>query len=167
MELQQACPNVDFRPLTAMNTADARKLLESDGEVDGYLVYMVGLWTGAGRTLAASGCPVLFVDDLYAGSGEYLIALSEAKRKGYKVAGVASTRFDDVVQAGPVPNSGRKRLGAVGAARGPGVTVWRFPLRQRSWAGLHARPPCPVGPPRPPVRKKPASFNQNLAVVPK
>jgi L-fucose isomerase-like protein len=41
---------------------------------------------------------VLFVDDLYGGSGEYLIALSEAKRKGQRVAGVASTRFEDVVE---------------------------------------------------------------------
>jgi hypothetical protein len=99
VRLRQACPAAEFRPATAMSAEEARKILEADREVDGYVVYMVGIWSGAPRTIAASGRPTLFVDDLYAGSGEWLIALSEAKRKGFNVAGVASTRFDDVVQA--------------------------------------------------------------------
>jgi hypothetical protein len=39
------------------------------------------------------------VDDLYAGSGEFLIAYSAARRKGLKVAGVSSSRFEDVAEA--------------------------------------------------------------------
>jgi len=97
--LRQACPNAEFRPATALNVEDAKKILETDAEVNGYVIYMLGLWTGAGRTIAAAGRPALFVDDLYGGSGEFLIAMSEAKRKGYRVAGVSSTRFEDVVQA--------------------------------------------------------------------
>ena len=47
----------------------------------------------------AGGKPTLFIDDLYAGSGEFLISYAAAKRAGLKVAGVASSKFDDVVQA--------------------------------------------------------------------
>ena len=51
------------------------------------------------QTVAQSGKPTVFVDDLYGGSGEFLIAYSEAKRNGLKVAGVSSSRFEDVVEA--------------------------------------------------------------------
>lgn len=60
---------------------------------------MVGIWTGAPQTIAASGRPCVFVDDLYGGSGEFLVAYAAAKRNGWKVAGVSSGNFQDVVQA--------------------------------------------------------------------
>jgi hypothetical protein len=97
--LRQACPPVEFLPVTANNTEDGRKILEADQEVDGYLVYMLGIWCGAPQVIAASGRPTLFVDDLYAGSGEFLVQYAAARRKGLRVAGVSSTRFEDVVQA--------------------------------------------------------------------
>ena len=97
--LRQACPRVEFLPATANNTEDGKKILEADQEVDGYLVYMLGIWCGAPQVIAASGRPTLFVDDLYAGSGEFLVQYAAAKRKGLRVAGVSSTRFEDVVQA--------------------------------------------------------------------
>ncbi len=98
-KLTQACPNVEFLPATAMNRNEAKKLLEDDKQVDGYLVYMLGLWTGAPQTVAATGRPTLFVDDLYGGSGEFLIQFASARRRGQKVAGVSSSRFDDVAAA--------------------------------------------------------------------
>ncbi|MCF7668283.1 MAG: hypothetical protein K9N48_00700 [Verrucomicrobia bacterium] len=98
-KLRESCPDVEFLPATAMNTDDAKKLLEQDKDVDGYLVYMMGLWTGAPIEIAKSGSPTLFVDDLYGGSGEFLIAYSEAKKKNLKVAGVSSSDFRDVVDA--------------------------------------------------------------------
>ena len=98
-KLTSACPNIEFLPATAMGADDARKILLADSEVDGYVVYMLGLWPRAGSVLATSGKPTLFVDDLYAGSGEFLISYAQAKRQGLKVAGVSSTRFEDVVQA--------------------------------------------------------------------
>lgn len=67
--------------------------------MDGYVVYLVGIWSGAPAIIAASGRPTLFVDDLYAGSGEFLIQYAAARRQGLKVAGVASSRFEDVVEA--------------------------------------------------------------------
>ena len=98
-KLAQACPNVEFLPVTVMNAGEAKKVLEGDKEVDGYLVYMVGIWTGAPQAIAATGRPALFVDDLYGGSGEFLIAYAAARRAGQKVAGISSSRFEDVAEA--------------------------------------------------------------------
>ncbi len=98
-DLRKACPEIEFTPVTVQNADEARKVLESDSEVDGYLVYMVGIWTGAPQVIGAVGKPTVFVDDLYAGSGEFLVAYASAKRNGWKVAGVSSKSFDDVVQA--------------------------------------------------------------------
>ncbi len=97
--LLTACPGVDFLPATVLNEAQAKELIQKDRGVDGYLVYMVGIWSGGPRTIAFSGNPTLLVDDPYAGSGEFLIVNAEARRQGMKVAGVSSSRFEDVVQA--------------------------------------------------------------------
>jgi hypothetical protein len=97
--LSSACPGIEFLPTTAMNANDARSILLKDSEVDGYVVYMLGLWPRAGDVIAASNRPTIFVDDLYAGSGEFLISYAAAKRKGLRTAGVSSSRFEDVVQA--------------------------------------------------------------------
>jgi len=98
-KLTRACPNVEFLPATVQNRNQAKKLLERDKEVDGYLVYMLGLWTGGPQVIGASGRPTLFVDDLYGGSGEFLVAYAAARRRGWKVAGVSSARFEDVAEA--------------------------------------------------------------------
>ncbi len=97
-QLQKACPNVEFLPATAVNADEAKQILENDAEVDGYVVYIVGIWSRAPKTIYDSGRPTLLVDDLYAGSGEYLIDISDAKRRGLKVAGISSSRFSDVVE---------------------------------------------------------------------
>ncbi|MFH1739936.1 MAG: hypothetical protein ABIH23_13075 [bacterium] len=96
--LREECPNVEFLPITIQNKEEGQKLVDANEKIDGYLVYMVGIWTSAPQVIAESGKPVLFVDDLYAGSGEFLVAFARAKRKGLKVAGVSSSRFEDVVQ---------------------------------------------------------------------
>ncbi|HOW18281.1 MAG TPA: hypothetical protein PLC79_04525 [Phycisphaerae bacterium] len=95
-KLVAACPGVEFMPVTIQNAAEARKLLEEDKGIDGYLVYMVGLWTGAPQIIGAAGRPTVFADDLYGGSGEFLIANAAARRAGQKVVGVSSSRFEDV-----------------------------------------------------------------------
>jgi len=100
-KLRADCPGIEFLPTTLDSANSAKKLLEKDkGEaIDGYVIYMVGIWTGVPQAIAASCRPTVFVDDLYAGSGEFLVAYSEAKRNGLKVAGVSSSRFEDVVEA--------------------------------------------------------------------
>jgi hypothetical protein len=96
--LTAACPNVKFLPATIANADEARKVLAEDADVDGYIWYMVGLWSGASQVLLHTGKPIILVDDLYAGSGEFLITYAAAKRQGLKVAGISSSRFEDVVQ---------------------------------------------------------------------
>ena len=98
-KLNQGCPNIEFLPVTAQSAEEAKKVLEDDKDVDGYLVYMTGIWTGGPQVIAASGRPTLLVDDLYAGSGEFLTAFSAARRNKWKVAGVSSTDFKDVLEA--------------------------------------------------------------------
>jgi hypothetical protein len=95
--LTQGCPNCEFLPVTVQNSGEAKKMLEADQGVDGYLVYLLGLWTRAPQVIGASGKPTVFVDDLYGGSGEFLIANAAARRAGHKVVGVSTSRFGDVV----------------------------------------------------------------------
>jgi hypothetical protein len=97
--LRQACPNIEFLPATAKNTDEAKKLLDSDANIDGYVIYMLGLWTGAPQVIAESGRPTVYVDDLYGGSGEFLTAYASARRNKLKVTGVSSSRFQDVADA--------------------------------------------------------------------
>jgi len=98
-KLRQSCPNIEFLPATAYDAADAKKLVESDKDIDGYLAYMIGGWATAGQAIAAAGRPVIYVGDLYGASGEILFAAAEARRKGLKAFGVTSSRFEDVVEA--------------------------------------------------------------------
>ena len=98
-KLRQLCPNVEFLTATAHNLEEGKKILEADAEVDGYLNYMLGLWTGVGRLIADAGKRVIFADDLYGGSGEFLSCYAAARRKGQKVIGVSSSRIEDVAQA--------------------------------------------------------------------
>jgi hypothetical protein len=98
-KLVAACPEIEFDVVTIHNGAAAKALAEQSKDVDGALVYMIGIWTGAGAAMAATGKPTLFVDDLYGGSGEFLTAFAAARRAGQNVAGVSSTSFDDVVAA--------------------------------------------------------------------
>lgn len=99
VKIQKALPGIDFLPATVQSVKDAEKLLQDDKNVDGYVVYLVGIWTGAVRKIASSGKPTILVDDLYAGSGEFLIEYARAMREGQRVAGVSSSRFEDVVDA--------------------------------------------------------------------
>jgi hypothetical protein len=100
-KLTGGCPNIELLPTTVMNGGEAKKLLEEDKDkgIDGYLVYMLGIWTGAPQAIGAAGKPTLFVDDLYGGSGEFLGAYAHARRAKQKVSGVSSSRLDDVVEA--------------------------------------------------------------------
>ncbi|RJP23316.1 MAG: hypothetical protein C4527_20415, partial [Candidatus Omnitrophota bacterium] len=98
-QLRKECPNIDFHPVTVKNEEETIQLLATDEGIDGYLIYLLGIWTPASRIISESGYPTLLVDDLYGGSGEFLTQYAAARRKGLKVAGVSSTRFADVVEA--------------------------------------------------------------------
>ncbi len=98
--LTASCPNVEFAPATVHDAAEARALVAQDADVDGIVWYMLGLWSGSSQVLLNTGKPVLLVDDLYGGSGEFLITYAAARRQqGLRVAGVSSARFEDVAQS--------------------------------------------------------------------
>ena len=78
---------------------EAERAVEEMGDVDGYVVYFIGIWTGTGQVVARTGKPIILVDDLYAGTGEFLLTLANMRRMGYPVVGVASSNFEDVVSA--------------------------------------------------------------------
>ena len=97
--LSGACPGIDFSFAVAHNAAQSKAILQDPDPVDGHLVFMLGLWSSAPQPVGASGRPTLYVDDLYGGSGEFLIAYSTARRKGQKVVGVSSSNLEDVAAA--------------------------------------------------------------------
>jgi hypothetical protein len=100
-KLRKHCPNSEFLPAVAYSIADAQKILaeDKDQQIDGYLSYMLGGWAQAGVTFANGGKPTIYVGDLFGASGEILVAIADAKRRGLKAFGVTSSSFDDVVQA--------------------------------------------------------------------
>lgn len=98
-KLRSACPGINFIPYHAQNANDANKILEETKDVDGYLVYLLGIWTGAPAVFARSGRPTILIDDLYAGSGEFLAVMEGIQRENLPVVGVASSDFKEVVRA--------------------------------------------------------------------
>lgn len=101
-KLVAGCPGVEFSWENVMSggEADARKILDRSADADGFLVYLTGcLWGVTPQIIATSGKPMVMVDELFAGSGEFLTAYSQIKREGGKVAAVSSSRFEDVLDA--------------------------------------------------------------------
>ena len=97
---RQSCPDIEFLPITVMSDADAQKVVQLDHEVDGYVFYLVGcLWGNAPELVAETGKPMVMVDDLFAGSGKFLTGFARIKRRGAKVLGVSSSRFEDAAAA--------------------------------------------------------------------
>jgi hypothetical protein len=100
-KLGKLCPNVEFLPATAMNAAQAAKLLaeDKDKKIDGYLVCFQACWATVPATIAAAGKPTIFADELYQGSGEWLIENAAARRRHAKVAGISTSRIEDLADA--------------------------------------------------------------------
>ena len=98
-ELAPKCPQVDFVVRTAHNAGEADAILKELTDVDGFLVYVIGIWTHVPNTIMRCGKPVLLVDDLYAGSGEVLIQSGVARREKLPVAVVSSSDTRDVADA--------------------------------------------------------------------
>ncbi len=98
-KLKEACPGIRFDLRTALNAAEADAIVKDTPETDGYLVYLLGIWTWACNAFSHSGKPVVMVDDLYAGSGEMLLATGAARREKLPMVSVSSSDFQDVVNA--------------------------------------------------------------------
>lgn len=99
-KLRNACPAVEFLPSIVMSDADAEKLVKADSDVDGYLVYLSGcLWGGVPDIIASTGKPLVLVDHLFAGSGQFLISYGRIRRQGAKVIPVSSSNMQDIADA--------------------------------------------------------------------
>ncbi|MGB9877581.1 MAG: hypothetical protein ACPLPS_07410 [bacterium] len=98
-KLRKALPDINFTPYHIQSAEEANRLLQETKDADGYVVYIIGIWTGAPAVFARSGRPTILVDDLYAGSGEYLAVMEGIKNENLPVVGVASSDFQDVVRA--------------------------------------------------------------------
>ena len=98
--LRRSCPDTEFLPVKAGNDDDAKKILQSDDPVDGYLLYMAGCLLGnVPEIIAASGKPMVIADNLFAGSGKFLTGYAKIRRQGHKVIAVSSSDFNDLVDA--------------------------------------------------------------------
>lgn len=97
--LQEARPSIDFVARTAHNADMANAILKEVADVDGYVVYALGIWTQVPDTIMRGGKPVVLVDDLFAGSGEVLIVNGVARREKLPVVTVSSSDFADVAAA--------------------------------------------------------------------
>ncbi len=100
-KLAALCPNVEFLPVTAMNAAGAKKLLDEDKtkNIDGDLVCLEACWTDVPAAILATGKPTILADDLFCGSGEWLIQNAAARRQKLKAAGISSSRIEDLADA--------------------------------------------------------------------
>jgi hypothetical protein len=99
-EIRKKCPDMEFLSVTARKDEDAKSIVQSDLEVDGYIVYLAGcLWGNVPEIIASSGKPTVFVDNLFAGSGKFLTGYARSRRQGHKVIGISSSNFQDVADA--------------------------------------------------------------------
>lgn len=99
--LKEAMPKTEFLVRIAHNSNEAEKIADElkSTDIDGFVVYIIGIWTGTPTIIAKSGLPTIIIDDLYGGSGELLCSLAEARRENPRVVGVASSDLNDVTKA--------------------------------------------------------------------
>jgi hypothetical protein len=90
--LRNGCPNIEFLPAPVPRSQeDTAGILAADKEVDGYVLYLLGLPSSPVGPITASGRPVVVVDDAYGGG--------IGTMRGARVALVSSSNPNDVVQA--------------------------------------------------------------------
>lgn len=98
-KLLPSCPGIDFNIKRVSNANEAQAVLQESGEVDGYLVYVIGLSAPGAEDFVRSGKPVVLVDDLYGGTGQVLSLSGIAAREKLKVVTVSSSDMNDVIAA--------------------------------------------------------------------
>ena len=97
--LTQGCPDLQFLPTKVMDDAKhAAEVLQKDGEVDGYIVCVQGLgWRNDIVKLCATGKPTLLVDNLFGGSGLFLVKQAQIMSSGKPVDWVSTSKDQDLV----------------------------------------------------------------------
>lgn len=97
--LKRNLPDIEFSQSFLYSKEEAEEIMEGE-KADGYLVYMIGLgWGGIAERIMSKRYPTILVDDLYAGSGGFLYAYSYAKKENFPIVGIASSKFNEVINA--------------------------------------------------------------------
>ena len=98
--LAEALPDVEFSHVIYYSREEAEKgYAENEkGKYDGWLVYISCIWTGITQFYAENVNPVVIADEMYSGSGEFLVTRSLIEEKNLPVATVSSSNFDDTIE---------------------------------------------------------------------
>lgn len=98
--LRARCPGLEFRPVHVLDAKAAAQVMESDAEVDGYLLYVLGMQGGAPALAEAAGKagrPLLVVEDQYA--GPFSLGFNDrAAKAGWKSLGLATSNLEDIAE---------------------------------------------------------------------
>jgi L-fucose isomerase-like protein len=98
--LKEQLPDFEFSPSVYYSPEEAEHTFqEEQGMFDGYLVYMTALWSGIAELYVRNARPVIVADELYSGSGGFLRVHSLIKKEHLPAIGIASSDFQDVVDA--------------------------------------------------------------------
>jgi L-fucose isomerase-like protein len=98
--LKGQLPEFEFSPGVYYFPEEAEHAFqEEQGRFDGYLVYMTALWSGIAEFYVRNARPVIVADELYSGSGGLLRIYSLINKEHLPAIGVASSDFQDVVDA--------------------------------------------------------------------
>lgn len=95
-------PDIDFVAIEVQSKSEAKNLVEKAKDIDGFLVFLLGLWTGASDVIVRSGKPTIIVSNLYGGGGEFLFEFAKLKREGFPVVGTCTDlnqKFEEVIEA--------------------------------------------------------------------
>ena len=115
--LRDQLPEFEFDPGVYDSLEKAERAFQAERDrFDGYLVYMTALWTGIAEYYARNARPVILADELYSGSGGLLRVYSLIKKERLPVVGVASSDFQDIIDA-------VRLLGVVKAMRQANILV--------------------------------------------
>lgn len=103
-KLKNHLPAMDFSSVIYRSRDEAKRAYEREqathlSRYDGYLVVMTALWNGIADFYAKNAHPLIIADELYSGSGGFLQVHSLIKKKALPVVGVASSDFQDVIDA--------------------------------------------------------------------
>jgi L-fucose isomerase-like protein len=98
--LEQQLPEFEFSPGVYYTPEEAERAFQDEkAQFDGYLVYMTALWNGVAEFYVRNAWPVIVADELYAGSGGLLRVHSLIKEERLPAVSVASSDFQDVLDA--------------------------------------------------------------------
>ena len=98
--LRSCLPEMEFSSGIYLSLDQAKQAFQHDqGQFDGYLVYMTAMWTGIPEFFVQNVHPIIVADELYSGSGGFLKIHSFIQGQRLPVVGVASSDFQDTIDA--------------------------------------------------------------------